>query len=278
MMISGPNFELRRFLGISIKEYLFLHYIVSSSRNKNSGWVTITQVQALEYIDASPRTMSRLVKALSDKRLIEKKSRTASSYRITDLLEEKIADKSQWQLTCDLYSSWDEVIEGATYAKMAEDDNTASAKMAETYAKMAEDTIYIETINNNTSKIVSEKPTQNFTGVNQASNSDSTFTSKNNSYQEKNELRKNLLVLVRRDQFVESGQIERGFLTHLLSLEQRIGVKEFEARVRRLMADDFHRKNMGSLKYAYQRIKGSERITATAEQLATVVSTRQYED
>jgi hypothetical protein len=56
--------------------------------------------------------------------------------------------------------------------------------------------------------------------------------------------------------FKETQKMQRIYGQHLVNLMAKISREEFRHRFESLSNDPFHRKNMGSLKYIYQQIKG----------------------
>ena len=58
------------------------------------------------------------------------------------------------------------------------------------------------------------------------------------------------------DDFKEPQRQQRMYGKHLVNLEAKIGDIEFANRFTILVADSFHRKNMGSLAYIYRQVKG----------------------
>jgi hypothetical protein len=56
--------------------------------------------------------------------------------------------------------------------------------------------------------------------------------------------------------FKETKAMQRNFGKHLVGLKNKIGKDEFGSRFMQLAHDEFHMKNMGSLKYIYNQIKG----------------------
>jgi hypothetical protein len=61
--------------------------------------------------------------------------------------------------------------------------------------------------------------------------------------------------------FKESVKMQRNFGKHLVNLRNKLGREEFTERFVALAHDDFHLKNMGSLKYTYNQIKGFVPVT-----------------
>lgn len=58
------------------------------------------------------------------------------------------------------------------------------------------------------------------------------------------------------DDFKETQKLQRQYGLHLVNLKNKLGKEEFGSRFMQLAQDEFHLKNMGSLKYVYNQIKG----------------------
>jgi len=56
--------------------------------------------------------------------------------------------------------------------------------------------------------------------------------------------------------FKETQKLQRQYGLHLVNLKNKLGKEEFGSRFMQLAQDEFHLKNMGSLKYVYNQIKG----------------------
>lgn len=56
--------------------------------------------------------------------------------------------------------------------------------------------------------------------------------------------------------FTESRKQQRQWGNNLVRLMQNLGREVFAARANSILADDFKRKNCGSLQYLYKQIKG----------------------
>lgn len=97
------------------------------------------------------------------------------------------------------------------------------------------------------------------------------------TWEEKKEMKQYLLKLLNRTMFEEAEAIERGQLQNHINLRNELGPQEYELRAKRLMQEEFHKKNMGSLSYALKKIKGHVPILKKPDQLV-VVSSRSYED
>ena len=274
MILSGPNFEQKKFLKVSITQYLFLHLLAVRSKRKNDGWVEVRQNDVEEHLEIKSRAFTQLVRSLVDRNFIEKKSKTSTCYRLSDVFEEHISNKDAWLLTCDRYSSWDELAS----AKNAEVNHIASAKNAETSAKNAEAT-YIY------NKHINSLDDFSFTGTGDGSpitqrtaapSSPDVTKSTNTRWQKRNEMEQLLLQIVRRKDFENSRKERSGLLNKLVDLVEFLGIEEFTARVNKLMADDFERKHMGKLHYILKKVRGMEQVTM--KRVQKIANEREYED
>jgi DNA-binding MarR family transcriptional regulator len=268
MMISGPNFELRRFLEVNLREYLILHLIASRSRQKNNGWVSISVSDAEEYLDASTRTLRRVVKQMEDKKLIEKQRSVANSYRLSDKLEELITDKDQWLITCDKYTCWSEVPSESERAILAPSIEVERANLSAERAILALPTIYIENIKENTVENLNANGTITHSTTPSSGTPPTPEKTTTTVWQEKDEVEDFLRKTFNRGGFEEVGQEKRNQIRNHVILRKQLGVAEYEARAKALAKDDFHRKLIGKLSYSLKKIRGMELLVKPEKQEA----------
>lgn len=71
--------------------------------------------------------------------------------------------------------------------------------------------------------------------------------------------------------FKETQKLQRQYGLHLVNLKNKLGKDEFGRRFMELAQDEFHLKNMGSLKYVYNQIKGFVPIKKDTSNIATII-------
>jgi hypothetical protein len=81
---------------------------------------------------------------------------------------------------------------------------------------------------------------------------------KNSSFgnQDINRMLETIQELLHLEDFKETKKLQRQYGLHLVNLKNKLGKEDFAQRFMELAKEEFHLKNMGSLKYVYNQIKG----------------------
>lgn len=273
MMLSGPNFALKSFLQVSITQYIFLHLIGARSKTRNQGWATISKVDIAEHLEIKKTAFSELVKNLTSRKLIEKRSKTGTEYRFTELFEEKISNKESWLLTCDSYTCWDELVG----SENGQANIVTSSENEPVGSENGQASIYIyKHLNDSTDFSINGNEVTTHTTPSEAAPSSTKST--NAIWQLRADLSNRLLVAVQRDDFKEKGPIRNGMLNNIIALRDKIGEAEFFARIHFLMTDPFYAKNMGKLSYILSEVRSCQQISRKQTVSPNLNNNREYEE
>ncbi len=144
-MIYGPDYKLKRFLGVSLLEYCFLNILWMRRKTVDEGWINMDHQSVANQLDVDERTVRRISASLQDKQLLFKKNQRTCLYRLPESLEDLITDDTKWQIAYSGFSSFSELVTDKMSTTTEDQQRT---KCPEATDKMSDTTIYSKYINN----------------------------------------------------------------------------------------------------------------------------------
>lgn len=248
------NPQIRKFFGITYEQLAFLAGLCSKTKAGEEGWVTFKRDDVAFWTGLSAKaSIAKIVKVLVEKGLILKLNKTSDKYTLSGALRTVISDEQEWKITYKGWSSW----ESLPNSTSSESELALVQKVNQASSESELDTIYTININTNNVSDINGKEEQKDSQSSAKSESE-IVQRRTVTWEEKNEMKEFLKKALHRDMFEEHGAIERGQLLNHINLRTEIGKDEYELRIKKLMADEFFKKNMGSLSYALRKIRGME--------------------
>lgn len=250
---------LRKALQLSCNEYIVLDLISRLSHNvRYNGWCIASKANIAKMTDLSERKIYDTINKLIALELIEKDEYT-KNIRTTDRFNKLMAKHDNFYLG---YKDKEESFFSGKplYAESADTLQKVHSNTAETadqvLQKVQTDTAE-SAYNNNINNKILHKDNNNISKDIQVAPESTTIEIKESfGNEEINKMLNTIKDLLHLTDFKETKAMQRNFGKHLVGLKNKIGKDEFGSRFMQLAHDEFHMKNMGSLKYIYNQIKG----------------------